>query len=107
MFSSNLIEAVEIEIPAANLQETLLFRLEVLSQGQGTGRRYRCRLYRLEHLRLQVLDNSADRKRKWRAADYRAWVVDDNLGIGDRSYKSGKQAKASALSMLRDQLGLS
>lgn len=102
---SKVVEVVELAIPASQEQE-LLFRVEVLSQGRGALCRYRCRIYRLENFRLQALNNPTGRGPKWGAADYRAWVVDDNLNIETQVFPSGAKARSAALLVLKAQLGL-
>jgi len=101
---SKVVEAVELEVPTSQ-GGGLLFRLEVLSQGRGARCRYRCRLYRLENFRFQALSNPAGRGRKWETADYRSWIVDDNLGIEVQSYPSAARARNAALRILKTQLG--
>ena len=105
MHTSKVVEAIEFEIPTSQ-GEGLLFRLEVLSQGRGARCRYRCRLYRIESFRFQALSNPAGRGKKWESADYRSWVVDDNLGIEVQSYPSIAKARNAALLTLKTQLGL-
>jgi len=105
MLISKVVETVEFEVPCSQGNE-LLFRLEVLSQGRGSDCRYRCRLYRLEFFRFQALSDSAGDGDTLVLADYRSWVVDDNLGIEVQSYTSIAKAKNAALLTLKTQLGI-
>jgi len=102
---SRLVEVVELTVPFSNHEE-LLFRIEILSQGRGGSMRYLCRLYRLESFRFKALSNSNGSRIKWVNADYRSWVVDDNLGLETKSYKSASIARREAIATLKQQLGL-
>jgi len=104
MKTSKVVEAVEIAVPTSR-GDGLLFKLEVLLHGRGANRHYRCRLYRLESFRFQAL-SAAVRGKKWEMADYRSWVVDDNLGIELQSYPSIARARNAAILILKTQLGL-
>lgn len=87
--------------------DALHFRFEMLASGTAKSQKYRCRLYRLESIRVRVRGGETNRGRRWENADYRCWVVDDNLGIEAQSYGSLAKARNAALAIVKMQLGLS
>jgi|GEM_PF-5139314 len=101
---SKLVETFEFEIPLIN-EEPLLFKLEVWMQEVRSSRHYRCRLYRLESFRLQLRPCPSDVK-KIEGADYRLWVMDDNLGVDIPQYISVSTARKKALETIKAQLGI-
>lgn len=105
MVPEKVVEVFDLIVPVVDGDE-LNFRFELLASGTGEGRRYRCRLYRLECIRVRVRGSEAKRGKMWEDADYRCWVVDDNLGIEARSYPSLAKARNAAVVTLKTQLGL-
>lgn len=105
MTPMKVIEVSEFTVPVIE-DADLIFRLEVLTEGRGEGRRYRCRLYRLESVRVQVREAGDQHCNTWTAADYRCWVVDDNLDIEDHRYQSIAKARNASLKILKNKLGL-
>jgi hypothetical protein len=99
MIRRKLIEVLELEVSSAEAGP-LIFRVEILAEISGRKRVFRGRLFRLEQLRFRT-----GAKRGPREADYRCWVVDDNLGIEDASYRSITAARAGVLRVLGQQLG--
>jgi hypothetical protein len=54
-------------------------------------------------VRVRAAENT--RGKKWEDADYRCWVVDDNLGIEGQFYHSLDMARNGAITTLKAQLG--
>jgi hypothetical protein len=103
---SRVLSGLEISVPTADGDE-MLFRIEVLEKKAGTTRAFRCRLYRLESFRLRVREQGSKSKRaRWGEADYRCWVVDDNLDVESHSYPTASMAQKATLQTLRSQLGI-
>jgi hypothetical protein len=102
---SKLVETVEFAVPLAN-EETLIFKLEVWAHGVRPSRHYRCRLYRLESFKFQVIHSLQQANKKIEGADYRCWVMDDNLGVDVPTYQSASVARKTALAELQAQLGI-
>lgn len=102
---AKVVETLEFAVPVGD-EEGLLFRLEVLAQGAGKARSYCCRLYRLEEFRFRVRDEVPGRRQNWENADYRCWVVDDNLVTETVSYPSIAKARNAAMLSLKTQLGI-
>ena len=100
-----VVEVFDLAVSVVDGDE-LHFRFELLASGTGERRQYRCRLYRLEQIRVRVRGSEAKRGKKWEEADYRCWVVDDNLGITALSYRSIAKARNAAVTTLKTQLGL-
>lgn len=105
MQRSKMVEVLELAVSAADGDE-MLFRLEVLAQGSSSNRRYRCRLYRLESFRFRVRGTATGKHNRWEDADYRCWVMDDNLGVEVLSYPSVAKARNAAVQSLKAQLGV-
>lgn len=105
MMPEKVVEVFELTVSVVDGDE-LNFRFELLASGTGEGRRYRCRLYRLELIRVRVRGSETKRGTTWENADYRCWVVDDNLGIEARSYRTLAKARNDAVATLKTQLGL-
>jgi hypothetical protein len=105
MTLEKVVEVFDLTVSVVDGDE-LNFRFELLSSGTGEGRRYRCRLYRLECVRVRVRGNETKRGKTWEDADYRCWVVDDNLGVETQSYQSLAKARNAAVATLKTQLGL-
>lgn len=105
MKPEKVVEVFDLAVPIIDGDE-LNFRVELLASGTGKGRRYRCRLYRLECIRVRVRGNETKRGKTWEDADYRCWVVDDNLGLDALSYPSLAKARNAAVAILKTQLGL-
>jgi len=101
---AKVIQVLEFVVPAANNDE-LTFRLEVVETRSRRDRRYRIRLYRLETFRTKVL-LGASRVRRWVTADYRCWVIDDNLLDDGVRFPTPRAAEKHFLNRLEDQLGL-
>ncbi len=105
MMHEKVVEVFDLAVPVVD-GDTLSFRFELLSSGTKESRRYRCRLYRLEWVRVRVRGSENKRGKTWENADYRCWVVDDNLGIEVQSYSSLAAARNAAVAALKTQLGL-
>ena len=105
MRPEKVVDVFDLTVPVVDGNE-LNFRFELLASGTGEGRRYRCRLYRLECIRVRVRGNETKRGKTWEDADYRCWVVDDNLGVEALSYRSLAKARNAAVATLKTQLGL-
>ncbi len=105
MVPEKVVEVFELTVPVVDGDE-LNFRFELLASGTGERRKYRCRLYRLEWIRVRVRGSETKRGKAWENADYRCWVVDDNLGIEAQSYPSLAKARNAAVTTLKTQLGL-
>jgi hypothetical protein len=105
MKRSRIVETQELEVPAAD-EIVLIFRLEISECGAGQSRRYSARLYRLENFRFRVRDESRGQSGKWMDADYRCWVLDENLAIDASSFPSLVKARNSAIKTLKTQLGI-
>jgi len=100
-----VVEVFELAVPVVDGDE-LNFRFELLSSRTTEGRTYRCRLYRLEWIRVRVRGIETKRGKMWENADYRCWVIDDNLGIETLAYRSLALARNAAVATLKTQLGL-
>jgi hypothetical protein len=105
MTPEKVAEVFDLTVPVVD-GDDLNFRFELLASGTGEGRRYRCRLYRLECIRVRVRGSETKRGKTWENADYRCWVVDDNLGVDALSYRSLAKARNAAVAILKTQLGL-
>lgn len=103
--SAKVVETSEFSVPTADGDE-LVFRLEISAARSGGNLRYRCRLYRLESFKFRVRNTAGGRSGEWGEADYRCWVVDDNLAIDEKSYGSAMQARNAAHRILKAQLGV-
>jgi hypothetical protein len=102
---AKVVEVTEFRVPTSDGDE-LLFRLEVSASKSARNLRYRCRLYRLESFKFRVRNTVGTRTGAWSDADYRCWVVDDNLRVDEESYASAAQARNAALRSLKSQLGV-
>lgn len=105
MTPEKVIEVFDLTVSVVD-GDDLNFRFELLASGTAEGRRYRCRLYRLECVRVRVRGNETKRGKTWENADYRCWVVDDNLGVEAQSYRSITKARNAAMATLKIQLGV-
>jgi hypothetical protein len=92
MIPSKLIKILELVVPTAGGDE-LTFRLEICQEVVRRKRRYRLRFYRLELVRFLVRFQGAKPNRRWQHADYRCWVVDDNLFDDRAVYRSLRSAE--------------
>ncbi len=104
MALGKIVEVLELTVPVVD-GDDMNFRFELLASGTGERRRYRCRVYRLEFVRVRVRGSDTNRGKRWENADYRCWVVDDNLGIEAQSYGSLVKARNAAIATLKTQLG--
>ena len=105
MTPEKVVEVFELTVPVVDGDE-LNFRFELLASGIGERRQYRCRLYRLECVRVRVRGRETKRGKTWENADYRCWVIDDNLGVETQSYRSIAKARNAAMAALKTQLGV-
>jgi hypothetical protein len=104
MMFEKVVEMFELTVPIVD-GDVLTFRFELLSSDTTEGQQFRCRLYRLENIRVRVRAAENTRGKKWEDADYRCWVVDDNLGIEGQFYHSLDMARNGAITTLKAQLG--
>lgn len=105
MTPEKVVEVFDLTVSVVDGEE-LNFRFELLASGAGESRQYRCRLYRLECIRVRVRGSETKRGKTWEYADYRCWVVDDNLGVEALCYRSLAKARNGAVATLKTQLGL-
>lgn len=103
MKTGKLVRTIEYVVPTVG-DEGLTFRLEILEDSLRSSRRYWLRLYRLEFLRFRARTGSAD-GRRWEPADYRCWVMDDNLLDDSNRYGSPRAAEEGFRRALRSQIG--
>lgn len=105
MVPEKVVEVFDLTVPSVNGEE-LTFRFEMLAVGSGKDRRYRCRLYRLEWIRIRVRRAETKRGVRWENADYRCWVVDDNLDLNAQPCRSLATARNAVVATLKAKLGL-
>jgi hypothetical protein len=102
---SKIVEITEWSVTTAAGDE-LTFRIEVLAALKAQRREFWARLYRLELLRFGIPLNSGSARNEMEAADYRAWVCDDNFGLESVRSSSATLMRGAVIARLSKQLGV-